>query len=206
VIAVGVDGSPPSQRAIRWAGQQAKLTGTTPRAASSWRWPNDLTMVPTAGADVTRRTPPQGQRRDHRGSVASEGEEGQVRRRRVAYRGSYPARGLWGGSRRQDQLHRPCCRVDGVAPATGLPQTIPVVIVAAERETFCSFDLANVVPEATPSHVGAAMSKSPCDCIPAGAGRAVARSTSIIVRFNPSPGWPAPPEGWNPPPGCSGIW
>ncbi len=63
--------------------------------------------------------------------------------------------------------------VDRVAPATGLPETIPFVIVAADRETFSAFDLANVVPEATLSHLGAAMSKSPFDCIPAGAGRGV---------------------------------
>jgi restriction system protein len=63
--------------------------------------------------------------------------------------------------------------VDRVAPATGLPETIPLVIVAADRETFSAFDLANVVPEATLSHLGAAMSKSPFDCTPAGAGRGV---------------------------------
>jgi restriction system protein len=63
--------------------------------------------------------------------------------------------------------------VDRVAPATGLPETIPLVSVAADRETFSVFDLANVVPEATLSHLGAAMSKSPFDGIPAGAGRGV---------------------------------
>lgn len=63
--------------------------------------------------------------------------------------------------------------VDRVAPATGLPETIPLVIVAADRETFSAFDLANVVPDATLSHLGAAMSKSPFDCTPAGAGRGV---------------------------------
>lgn len=63
--------------------------------------------------------------------------------------------------------------VDRVAPATGLPETIPLVIVAADRGTFSAFDLANVVPEATLSHLGAAMSKSPFDCTPAGAGRGV---------------------------------
>jgi restriction system protein len=63
--------------------------------------------------------------------------------------------------------------VDRVAPATGLPETIPLVIVAAERETFNAFDLTNVVPEATLAHLGAAMSKSPFDLTPAGAGRGV---------------------------------
>ncbi len=63
--------------------------------------------------------------------------------------------------------------VDRVAPATGLPETIPLVIVAADRVTFSAFDLANVVPDATLVHLGAAMSKSPFDCTPAGAGRGV---------------------------------
>lgn len=62
---------------------------------------------------------------------------------------------------------------DRVAPATGIPETIPLVIVAADRETFSAFDLANVVPDATLSHLGAAMSKSPFDCTAAGAGRGV---------------------------------
>jgi nucleotide-binding universal stress UspA family protein len=35
VIVVGVDGSPSSERAVRWASQQAKLTGATLRAVSS---------------------------------------------------------------------------------------------------------------------------------------------------------------------------
>jgi restriction system protein len=63
--------------------------------------------------------------------------------------------------------------VDRVAPATGLPETIPLVVVAAERDTFSAFDLTNVVPDATLSHLGAAMSKSPYDCVPAAAGRGV---------------------------------
>ena len=48
VIVVGVDGSPSSQRAVRWAAQQAKLTGATLRAVSSWRWPNYITRIPPA--------------------------------------------------------------------------------------------------------------------------------------------------------------
>lgn len=58
VIVVGVDGSPSSQRAVRWAAQQAKLTGATLRAVSSWRWPNYITRMPP-GVDLasdTRRT------------------------------------------------------------------------------------------------------------------------------------------------------
>jgi len=58
VIVVGVDGSPESQRAVRWAAQQAKLTGATLRAVSSWRWPNYITIVPPGvdPASDTRRT------------------------------------------------------------------------------------------------------------------------------------------------------
>lgn len=63
--------------------------------------------------------------------------------------------------------------VDRVAPSTGLHESIPLVVVAADRETFSAFDLANVVPEATLSHLGAAMSKSPFDATPAAAGRGV---------------------------------
>ena len=58
VIVVGVDGSPSSQRAVRWASEQAKLTGATLRAVSSWRWPNYITILPP-GVDLasdTRRT------------------------------------------------------------------------------------------------------------------------------------------------------
>lgn len=58
VIVVGVDGSPSSQRAVRWAAQQAELTGATLRAVSSWRWPNYITRIPP-GVDLasdTRRT------------------------------------------------------------------------------------------------------------------------------------------------------
>jgi len=58
VIVVGVDGSPSSQRAVRWAAQQAKLTGATLRAVSSWRWPNYITIMPPGvdPASDTRRT------------------------------------------------------------------------------------------------------------------------------------------------------
>lgn len=68
--------------------------------------------------------------------------------------------------------------VDRIAPATGRPETVPLVIVAADRGTFGSFDLANVVPQATLTHLGAAMSKSPFDVTPADTSRGVrARGT-----------------------------
>lgn len=57
--------------------------------------------------------------------------------------------------------------VERIAPATGLPETVPLVVVAADREMFTGFDLANVVPHATLTHLGAAMSKSPFDLTPA---------------------------------------
>jgi len=55
VIVVGVDGSPSSLRAVQWAAQQAKLTGATLRAVSSWRWPNYITILPP-GVDLARDT------------------------------------------------------------------------------------------------------------------------------------------------------
>jgi restriction system protein len=63
--------------------------------------------------------------------------------------------------------------VDTVNPATGQPGVVPLVTVAAERETFKSFDLTNVVPQATLEHMGAAQSKSPFDLTPADTGRGV---------------------------------
>ncbi|MER7922267.1 hypothetical protein ABTY96_03900 [Streptomyces sp. NPDC096057] len=63
--------------------------------------------------------------------------------------------------------------VDTVDPGTGRPVTVPLVIVAADRETFNSFDLAKVIPQATLQHLGAAMSKSPFDLVPADTSRGV---------------------------------
>jgi restriction system protein len=65
--------------------------------------------------------------------------------------------------------------VNRIAPATGLPEHVPLVIVGADRQTFTSFDLANVVPNATLSHLGAALSKSPFDLTPADGGAGVRR-------------------------------
>jgi len=55
VVVVGVDGSPGSQSAVRWAAEQATLTGATLRAVSSWRWPNYITRVPP-GIDLAKDT------------------------------------------------------------------------------------------------------------------------------------------------------
>ena len=50
-----------------------------------------------------------------------------------------------------------------IAPATGRPEHVPLVVVAADRDTFATFDLARVVPQASLTHLGAALSKSPFD-------------------------------------------
>jgi restriction system protein len=49
---------------------------------------------------------------------------------------------------------------------TGLMKRIPLVAVAAERGHFTSFDLTNVVPQATLETLGAQISKSPADLTP----------------------------------------
>jgi restriction system protein len=51
--------------------------------------------------------------------------------------------------------------------STGLRGEIPLLIVAAEREVFMSFDLSAVVPEKTLARLGAAISKNPYGLIPA---------------------------------------
>jgi restriction system protein len=63
--------------------------------------------------------------------------------------------------------------VNRVAPATGLPETVPLVQVAAGRDTFSQFNLADVVPVETLKHLGAALSKNPFDLVPADTGRGV---------------------------------
>lgn len=62
---------------------------------------------------------------------------------------------------------------DALSPATGLRGTVPLVIVAADRDTFSRFDLSNVVPQATLDHLGAAVSRSPFDLAPADTSRGV---------------------------------
>lgn len=54
-----------------------------------------------------------------------------------------------------------------IAPTTGRPDHVPLAIVAADRQTFTTFDLFNVVPHATLTHLGAALSKSPFELAPA---------------------------------------
>lgn len=63
--------------------------------------------------------------------------------------------------------------VNRIAPATGQPEFVPLTLVAADQETFNSFDLANVIPAATLDHLGAAVSKAPFDLKPADTSRGV---------------------------------
>ncbi|MCM2417899.1 hypothetical protein [Streptomyces sp. RKAG293] len=63
--------------------------------------------------------------------------------------------------------------VNTIDPGTGRPATVPLVVVAADRETFNGFDLARVVPQATLQHLGAALSKAPFDLVPADTSRGI---------------------------------
>ncbi len=51
IIVVGVDGSDPSKRALRWAANQAKLTGATLKAVTSWEYPPTLGWAPPYPSD-----------------------------------------------------------------------------------------------------------------------------------------------------------
>jgi nucleotide-binding universal stress UspA family protein len=55
MIVVGVDGSDGSRDAVRWAAEQARLTGAELRAVASWRWPNYVTRIPP-GVDLRADT------------------------------------------------------------------------------------------------------------------------------------------------------
>jgi restriction system protein len=76
---------------------------------------------------------------------------------------------------RSGRIHSIALTVDTqtIDPATGQPSVIPLVVVAADRATFTSFELANVTPSATLAHLGAAISKSPFDLKPADTSRGV---------------------------------
>ncbi|HEV2756298.1 MAG TPA: hypothetical protein VG318_11055 [Actinomycetota bacterium] len=52
-----------------------------------------------------------------------------------------------------------------VDPATGTEKNAVLVVAAAEREQFVTFDLANVVPRATLEHLAALVSKNPFDLL-----------------------------------------
>ncbi len=55
---------------------------------------------------------------------------------------------------------------EAINAATGHPLRTPLVAVATDRDTFTTFDLANVVPVATLQHLGALVSKNPFDLVP----------------------------------------
>lgn len=54
-----------------------------------------------------------------------------------------------------------------IDPATGIETYVPFVAVAAEGGAFSRFDLSAVVPTATLTHLGAAVSKNPLGLVPA---------------------------------------
>jgi restriction system protein len=62
---------------------------------------------------------------------------------------------------------------DATDPATGRDKRNDFVAVAAERASFTTFDLHNIVPEATLRHLGASMSKSPFDLVSVDSTRGV---------------------------------
>jgi len=50
-IVVGVDGSEPSKRALRWAADQAKLTGAELKVVTTWEYPPTLGWAPPYPSD-----------------------------------------------------------------------------------------------------------------------------------------------------------
>ena len=50
--------------------------------------------------------------------------------------------------------------------ATGLDKRVPLIAVAADRPTYTTYNLANVVPTSTLQHMGALISKNPFDLAP----------------------------------------
>lgn len=64
-------------------------------------------------------------------------------------------------------------QTEHISPSTGQTEVVPLIIVAADRETFTKFDLSRVVPSATLETLGAALSKKPYDLVPADTSRGV---------------------------------
>ncbi|MCA0376838.1 MAG: hypothetical protein LCH84_14390 [Gemmatimonadetes bacterium] len=56
--------------------------------------------------------------------------------------------------------------VSAVDEGTGIRREVPLVIVGAERDSFLTFDLTNVVPEKSLAHLGGAVSKNPYLLLP----------------------------------------
>jgi restriction system protein len=63
--------------------------------------------------------------------------------------------------------------VDRISPATGNPETVPLVAVACTREVFTGMELSNVEPAAALDHLGAAVSKKLWDLVAIDANRGV---------------------------------
>jgi len=53
-IVVGVDGSPPSHQALRWAAHQAKFTGASLQVITCWEFPTPMSWLPPNPSDVDR--------------------------------------------------------------------------------------------------------------------------------------------------------
>lgn len=68
--------------------------------------------------------------------------------------------------------------VPRISPATGNREEVPLVQVAAARDEFATFDLANVDPRATLEHLGAALSKNPHGLTPANLSAGVRKRAS----------------------------
>lgn len=62
---------------------------------------------------------------------------------------------------------------DAIDPATGRNKRTNLAAVGADRTSFMTFDLHNIVPEATLQHLGASLSKSPFDLVSIDATRGV---------------------------------
>ena len=56
-IVVGVDGSPSSMKALRWAIRQAKLTGAEVEAVTAWSYPSGYGWAPFSEGAIPRRRP-----------------------------------------------------------------------------------------------------------------------------------------------------
>jgi len=50
-IVVGVDGSPSSHQALRWAARQARLTGASLQVITCWEFPTSLSWLPPNPSD-----------------------------------------------------------------------------------------------------------------------------------------------------------
>ena len=156
----------------RVPGRARPQASTWPPASSPCRSTSPSRRVAAVGQGVPVR---QGQGRDRRDAAPGEGQKDRYTAavHQVAVRTLHEVF----EADRAGKIHSIALTVgvNRVAPATGQPETCRSSVVAADRETFNSFDLANVVPSATLDHLGAALSKSPFDLTPADTSRGVRR-------------------------------